>query len=232
MSTTLQRTARLAGALYLAQMASGVAGFAIRSNLIVRGDAGRTAQNVLASERLFRLSILADLGVVVLVIALTWTLYVLLESINRNVMLLSALFRIVENAVLAAVTVNLVTALAILKNAEYLKAFDSAQVSALGRLLLSANAQGYTIAFILTGLGTLAFSSVLFQSRYVPRWVAGWGVVASLLFAACAAATLVFPEAGQELQMISWPPMGIFEVGLGLWLLIRGVTHSAESPAG
>src|SRR5262245_25176966 len=110
MTTTLDgaqaRAARIAGALYLTQMATGGFGFVVRSPLIARGDATRTAENVLGAERLFRLSIVTDAAVVAQVIALTWALYVLLRPVNQDLVILGAFLRIVENAVLAAVTCN------------------------------------------------------------------------------------------------------------------------------
>ncbi len=71
--------ARLAGFLYLFQMATGVFGFSLRGQLTVPGDAARTAANIIEAERLFRLSIAADLITYLAVIALTWALFVLLR---------------------------------------------------------------------------------------------------------------------------------------------------------
>jgi hypothetical protein len=47
--------AKLAGAMYLVSMATGIFGESfVRGSLIVRGDAAQTAQNIMSSERLFR----------------------------------------------------------------------------------------------------------------------------------------------------------------------------------
>ena len=51
--------------------------------------------------------------------------------------------------------------------------------------------------------------------------LAGWGVVASLMFALCSAATILFPEATPVLQIGSFGPMGVYEVGVEAWRLIR-----------
>ena len=59
---TQVRLARFAGAMYLLQMAAGVfTQIYARGALIARDDATRTAQNILESERLFRIGIASDL---------------------------------------------------------------------------------------------------------------------------------------------------------------------------
>jgi len=217
-----RRAARLAGALYISQMATGVFGFVVRSPLIARGDAARTAENIVAAERWFRLSIVTDVAVAAQVIALVWALYVLLRPVNRDLVLLGAFFRVAENAVLCAVTVNLLLALTLAKGTDYLKPVDAVQLHALARLFIGADALGYSLAFILLGIGSAIISYVLWQSRYAPRALAALGVCASAWFSVASGASIVFPGATQLLQMTSWAPMGLFEVGLGAWLLIRG----------
>jgi hypothetical protein len=156
------------------------------------------------------------------VIALTWALYVLLRPVNKDVALLGAWFRIAENAVICALTAQLIVAIGLFRQPEYMSAFDAAQANALGRLFLSANILGYNLAFILLGLGSAVFAYLLFESRYVPRVLAGVGVIGCLVFAIGAAGAVVFPRATQSIQMISWPGMGIYEVGVGAWLFVRG----------
>ena len=56
------RAASLAGAMYLIQMAAGVfTHMYARGSLIVHGDPEQTAQNIIDSERLFRIGIASDL---------------------------------------------------------------------------------------------------------------------------------------------------------------------------
>jgi hypothetical protein len=60
---TQAQAARLAGAMYLIQMATGVfTELYARGSLIVRGDPTQTAQNIIESERLFRIGIASDLA--------------------------------------------------------------------------------------------------------------------------------------------------------------------------
>ena len=233
-----QRTAaKIVGVLYLVQMATGVFGESfVRGRLIV-ADATKTAANIVGAERLFRLSIAGDLITYAGVIVLMWALYVLLRPVDRNLALLAVLFRLAETAVLCAATVNSLVALRLLSGAEYLKTFSAAQLSSLARLAISAQGLGMSVGFVLLGLGSAVFAYLLFQSRYVPRALAAWGIFSSLVLATVTLAILMFPDLGNVLGLAYMAPMGIYEVCLGLWLLIKGIQapptpNSSASPRG
>jgi hypothetical protein len=218
-----KRAAAIAGAMYLLQMTTAIAGYVVRSSLAVAGDAGATAQRIVGAERLYRVSIAADIITIVAVVILTWALYVLLKPVDSDLALLGAFFRLIENAILIVMAVNLVASLQLLAPAEYLNPFQASQLHALGRLARSGHATGFNIGFIFVGLGTVVFASLLFTSRYIPRFISGFGIAAAALMAVCALLIVVFPRAAQPLQLVSFGPMFVYEVGLGAWLLFRGV---------
>jgi hypothetical protein len=219
-----QRTAaKVAGFLYLFQMATGIFGESyVRGQLIV-GDATKTAQNIIGSERLFRLSIAGDLVTYTGVILLTWALYVLLRPVDKNLALLAAFFRLAENAVLCVATVSSLVVLRLLSGAEYLKTFEASQLHSLARLAISAQGLAMSVGFILLGLGSTVFAYLLLKSRYVPKALAVWGILSSLVLSIVTLAIIVFPGLGDVLGLAYMAPMGIYEVGLGLWLLLKGI---------
>ena len=229
--------ARIIGILYPLQMATGIFGeiFA-RSPLIVRGDAAKTAENIMASEQLFRLSIAGDLITYILVMVLTWALYVLLRPVNRHLALLGAFFRLSELAVLCIATVNSLVILRLLGGAAYLQSFDANQLHSLVMLAYNTQGLGMSVGFILLGLGSSVFAYLLLRSRYVPKALAALGIFSSLLLAIGSLALIVCP--GLEVIGMSYMmPMGLYEVGLGFWLLIKGIKappafrSSADAPA-
>ena len=79
MNSTKQ-AARIAGVLYLVNGATGFSAYYVPSRLIVSGNAAATAQNILASEGLFRLGIVSELICAVEFIFLLWVLYRLLAG--------------------------------------------------------------------------------------------------------------------------------------------------------
>src|SRR6476469_10030467 len=93
------KAARLAGLLYLIAMVTGLfAEFYVRfpSTLVVIGDAAKTASNIIANERLYRIGIANNLLTFAIDVALIWALYVLLRPVHRHLALLAVFFRLVE----------------------------------------------------------------------------------------------------------------------------------------
>ncbi|HWO39380.1 MAG TPA: DUF4386 domain-containing protein, partial [Candidatus Acidoferrum sp.] len=93
-----KKTARIAGLLYLV---NGVTGFFsiiyVPGKLIVSEDAAATANNILASERLFRLGIVSELICAAEFVFLLWVLYRLLGAVNKthaSLMVILGLFQI------------------------------------------------------------------------------------------------------------------------------------------
>lgn len=227
-----QRTAaKVVGFLYLFQMATAVFGQSyVRDQLIVRGDATKTAQNIIGAERLFRLSIAGDLIAYAGVLVLVWALYVLVRPVNKNLALLAVLFRVAETAVLCVATVGSLIVLRLLSGADYLKTLEVSQLHSLTMLAISAQGFGMYVGFILLGLGSTVFAYLLLRSRYIPRALAGWGIFSSLVLAIVTLAMMVFPGLA-ALGLTYMMPIGIYEVGLGLWLLVKGVQAPAAPKA-
>src|ERR1700688_1813540 len=80
-----KKTARIAGLLYLVNGVTGFFGIIyVPGRLIVSGNATATANNILASERLFRLGIASELICAVEFVFLFWILYRLLGAVNKT----------------------------------------------------------------------------------------------------------------------------------------------------
>ncbi len=216
------RAARLAGAMFLFVNAIGIFSEVFVRGSLLSGDVTQVAQNIIDSERLYRLSIVSDLVMLTGGVVLIWALYILLRPVNRDLALLAVFLRIVETAVTVAATIASLIAVRLLSNAEYLNVFESGELHALSRLARNAFGFGQDIGFIPFGLGSAVFAYLLLKSRYVPRILAGWGVFASLLFTTYNVVIIVFPGAVKTLMYVSFAPIGIYEITLGFWLLLKG----------
>ena len=128
---TQHAAAKVVGFLYLIQMALAIFGESfVRNRLIVPRDAVQTAANLAASERLFRFSLAGDLMIYASVVVLFWGIYIILKPVNKDVALLGAFFRLVEQAILAVTTFAGFIALRLLSGPEYLRVVDTAQLQA------------------------------------------------------------------------------------------------------
>ena len=121
---SLRKTARIAGFLYLILFV--VAPFSLMyvpNNLIVPGDAWATANNIMASEGLFRLSIVSDSVIFLVEIVLAVMFYVLLKHVSKTLSLIMAFSRLGEAFILGINMLNHFIVLLLLSGANYLTVF-------------------------------------------------------------------------------------------------------------
>lgn len=209
--------------MYLIALASALFGqFFVQASLFVSGDAEQTAHNIIERQQLFRIGIASDLIAFAEVVVLTLALYVLLEPVNRHLAMLAAFWRLAEATILCVITLGSLIVLALLSGADYLKTFDAGQLHSLALLALGARGAGYVIGLILFGLGSTVFSFLLLRSGFVPKALAVWGVVSSLLIVASSLWMIVFPTTASVPQLASFAAIFIYEVIVGLWLLLKG----------
>jgi hypothetical protein len=224
LSSLQRKAARLVGFLYLFTNATAIVAFAVRGKLIVPRDASQTSANLAASEGLFRFGIATEIVTVVAVIVLVWGLYVILKPIDPSVTWLATFLRLGENFFLAFVTLQELTALAVVKGAATMQGFDPRQIEGLSYTFLRVYIGAFNIGFVFLGLGSAVFSYVWWKSGYIPRLLAGWGIFSSSLMAIVSLAIIMFPGLS-ALGLIHMMPMGLYEFGLGFWLLIKGINQ-------
>src|SRR5262249_55442118 len=122
--TSPQTYARIGGVFYLIiSVAGGFAELFVRSKFIVPGNAAATAQNIMASESLWRTGFAATLVMLVCAVALLLILYVLLRPVNRNIALLAVFFNLVSISIEGINDLFHLAAVLILSGADYLKVF-------------------------------------------------------------------------------------------------------------
>ena len=221
-----RKFARVVGFAYLFGFIGILNEMYVRPSLVVSGNPGETARNIIAHEQLFRLGMVADLLCFASIALVLTGSYVVLRPVSRGLAFLGASWRLVEVSTAIVMTLSSFYVLRLLTNPDYARIFSPDQLQTLARLYLGARPDGYNVAEIFLGLGSTVFAYLWFKSRYVPRALAAWGIFASLVVAVCTLAIVLFPN----FQDISFPwaylPIAIFELTMGFWLLIGGLPRS------
>jgi uncharacterized protein DUF4386 len=215
--------ARIGGILYLMIIIAGALGeIFIRGKLIVSGDAISTANNIMASQSLWRIGIAGDLLMHVCDIPLMLIFYVLLKPVNKNLALLAVLFNLIQTAVLVANKLNLLMPLFLLGNADYLKAFEPNQLFALTYLFIKVHDYGFGIGLIFFGFACLIYGYLLFRSGYFPRTLGVLMAIAGLSYLTNSFTLILAPAyAGTIFPILVLALIG--ELSLCLWLIVKGV---------
>src|SRR4029450_4815147 len=171
----IDKAARIAGAVYLSMVITAPFSLIyVPGKLIVRGNAAATAENILAHETMFRLSISGDLVGQVIFICLAIALYRLLSGVNKTWAGLMVAFVLVSAAVGFINTLNDIAALLLFRGADFLTVFDKPQRDALGMLFIRLHSQGIFIDEIFWGLWLFPFGLLVFRSGFLPRFIGGW----------------------------------------------------------
>jgi hypothetical protein len=216
--------ARIGGVLYLIIIVAG--GFAegfVRSDLVVSGDATATANNILASESVWRIAFAGELTMYVCAVSLALILYVLLRPVNRNIALLAAFFNLISIAIEGINALSNLAALLLLRGADYLKVFEPRQLQALALLSLDLHKYGFGISLVFFGFTCLMLGYLIFNSRYFPRTLGVLLIIASLCYLTNSFALFLAPAFEAMIFPSVLLPAFIAELSLCLWLIVKGV---------
>jgi hypothetical protein len=217
-----KKTARLAGVLYLVNGVTGFFGIIyVPSRLIVSGNAAATANNILASERLFRVGIVSELICAAEFVFLLWVLYRLLAGVSRAHASLMVILGLVFVPIMCVNVLNEIAALTLLRGADFLSVFDKRQLEAMAMLFLDLHRYGYVVGWIF-GLWLFPFGVLVFKSGFLPR------ILGVLLIAACfgyladSLTPLLLPGHADIVGRFASIALTLGEPAIILWLLIRG----------
>jgi Domain of unknown function (DUF4386) len=226
-----RRWARVVGFSYLFALAPAVfAEFYVSGRLMVSDNAIATAQNIIAHERLFRLGIASNLLVFATDVLLVTALYVVLERVNRRLALLATFFRLMETTILIVAVLNDFYVLRLLTGASSVTTVNSDQLAALARVSMGAHNSAYGVALLLFGFGSPVFCYLWLKSGYIPKPLAVWGLLASVWIGICSFIFIVFPELTKVITIGYYGgPIFLFELTIGLWLLIKGLRPRTQT---
>ena len=214
--------ARVAGLAYVVVIMLGIFSVSyIDSNILVPGNDAATVDNIMNNELRFRISIASEIIMYALVVLLAHALYVILKTVNKNLALLALLWRIGEAVIGAGVAVLTGFIPLLLLNGE--TTFEQDHLQALVGLFLQLRNAGLDVVLIFIGMGGTVFCYLFFKSKYVPRILAVWGMITYLSMLTLALVSILSPSLPESVKMIFYAPGGLFEVIIGLWLLIKGV---------
>jgi hypothetical protein len=211
-----RKAARIAGVTLLLGIAIVFFGtYYLAAGLYVASDAAKTAGNILTQETRFRLHLVCNLAYALNLAVLAAALYTVLKPVDRGLALAAAFCRLIYAVVWVLVALD---------GAAYLQVFGVQQLQALARVRLSGSWDAYYVGLPLWTVTSTLCAYLWFKSRYIPRALAAFGLVASAWCTICAFAFLIFPNLNRALDP-NWydAPMALFEIVTGLWLLLRGL---------
>jgi hypothetical protein len=108
---------------------------------------------------------------------------------------------------------------------------DASNLQALGSMLIGAGEWIQMIGGIVFSVGTLMIFMMFFQTRLIPWWLSGWGVLGAVLYFTAKIVSMFGPlhiapliESGVGQLMI---PTAIQEMVFAVWMIVKGFNPSA-----
>jgi hypothetical protein len=84
--------------------------------------------------------------------------------------------------------------------------------------------RGYTAHMFFYCMGGLLWYYLFYKSRYVPRVISLWGIVA----VSVGLVGIVSEFFNTDVPTLVYIPIGLFELAIGSWLLLRGIQKAPE----
>lgn len=218
--TTIKQKARIAGVFYfLIFICAGFAEGYVRTGVLIPGDPSATAQNILASEGIFRMGLASDLLAFIFDAIVAVLLYVILKPVSKILSLMAASFRLIAHPAIGSINMlNHYAALAVLDGS-----FIVAQPESFSLLFMHLHSTGYLIAGVFFAVHLLILGYLVIKSELFPK-ILGWLLgIAAFGYLIESFGSFLNPEYSDIYTMIVTITAVIGEISFTLWLLIKGV---------
>jgi hypothetical protein len=227
-SHNLKRTARIAGLLYLINAITAAIGYIIiPAQIVVTGDLAATAQNLLSNEFMWRIGIFCSIGSQIAFLFLGLTLFRLFENVSRN------LARTLLALVIAAIPIafflllNQLSALQLLGESAAM-AIDQTQRYALVTANLDMAADGLIVIGVFWGLWLIPFGMLVYESKFIPKVFGVLLIAGGVAYLIDVTAFILLPAFQAQTNILVAVTSTIAEIGILLWLLIKGTRSQAD----
>jgi hypothetical protein len=225
-SGTHRRTAVLVGVLYVIGTVAGILSLVFTQPVLEAPDyliLVSTDPGPIVTGALFVLTMGVALALVPVM------MFPILERYNEALAVGYVIFRgALETVIYLALVIGWLSLPLIGQEYSQAGAADAPYFQSLGDLLLEAHDQTGHVLSIVFILGALMFYSMLYQSRIVPRWLSGWGLLAAIPYFVSGILglfTILSPMSGGQMVLVL--PLAVQEMVLAGWLIVKGFDSSS-----
>jgi len=216
---SLNKMAKISGALYLAMAPFAVFSLFVNFSNFVHDNALETANNIQSAIGLYQLGIVSWLLSQVIFILLAFSLYFFLNKVNKVSASLMAVFAFIGIAVAFSNEIFQFAILRLLSGGSYLAVFKEEQLNALIVLFSHLHNHGLQVAHVFWGLWLFPLAHLIYRSDFLPKFlgiliaISGAGYLLDFLV------NVFLPDSGITVTPFTF----IGELVFLLWLLVKGV---------
>lgn len=223
------KVARFAGGAFLAFILTSV----LASTL---GDIGLSGadslyESITTNTAMFRLGLVSALLSAFLFLLAAWGLYVLLRPVNKHLALLFLLLNAVGVAVQCASMLPLISVMLQGDPASHLQAYSAEQLTGMAYLSIGVYKTVFVTSQLFFSAWLFPLGYLVYKSGFLPKFLGVLLVIDGIANLFWFFRALLLPDY-PALNYPGWAISFIAEVGLALWLLIKGAKArlGAERP--
>lgn len=215
---------RLLGAGFLLQViAPIVSNLFLLGPLIVPDNMSQSMINIANNAIQLQASVLVELFTVIGIIMIGVLMYVILKEQNMNIATLALGLYLVEATILAVSRIPIYALLVLSR--ESVMAGHPSYLLTLGKLFYELQSFGYSIHMLPFAVGASLFYYLFYKSGYIPKALNVLGLIAAPL----ALIGTVFSLLGYSVPIFVYILNLPFELGIGFWLLFKGINYPSKS---
>jgi hypothetical protein len=220
--SVMQKAGRIAGITFLFNLIVPTLGYIfIQSKLFVQGNLFLTAENILDNEGLFRLGILLEVILAVGLVALGYSLYVMLKHVNPYFAKFAFIIKVVEASLMAVVTLISFFSLQLLIHSAEISTLNENSIHVFAGFIFNQHGILNAVPMFFLGIEMGLFTVLLYKSVFVPKWISGFGILSFSLIFIYAILSIIHPTT--NLMLLTLPSF-LFELVCGGWLLLKGIS--------
>jgi hypothetical protein len=155
-------------------------------------------------------------------------MYPVLKKWNAGLALGSVIFRTIETVFYTVGVVCLLSLLTLSQQFTSAVSADRTSLQAIGDLLLTIHQQAALAGVFAFCLGAFMYYYLFFQSRLIPRWLSGFGIVAIILMLTACVLALFSDNPVTGYIPLAFP-IFLQEMVLAVWLIAKGFNPSVSA---
>ena len=229
--SSLPKTARIAGLLYLLMVFTGLFSLMyVPGQLSGHGNAQATLDNLLTHATLVRVDLAVSLVTLVLFLSVVLALYQLFKDVNRPYAVLMVILVLIQLGQTFVCQLLEFGALELVRGADLLSSIDKPQRDALALFCLHLTGKSSIFSELLWGLWLFPLGALVYRSGFLPRFLGVWLLINGIAYVLMCFLNLFLPDLASTVFKFAFPAM-LGELVFTLWLLIMGIRPRVPAPA-
>ncbi len=216
-----RRTAVVAGVLFIVATTASLLGRVVLLDPILKG--ADFLAKIAANQNQVTAGALLGLVAFFASASIAIALYPVLRRFGEGLALGSVGFRLLEAGFYSIGAIAVLSMVTLAQGLVEAGAPASSNIQASGALLLAVRSWAGIVGTLAFYVGGLLYYIVFYQSRLIPRWLSGWGIVAVAMgFAASVLVVFQVITPMTTPQIVLNLPIFLQEMVLAVWLIAKG----------